>query len=246
MQAELEVYIEQHPHGATYKFLMGSRLLLVIAGTAITAAIFVSFVVRHLIPGVAQSEKQKRENTDISASLPEPSEIAKRLATALPECVVFPRDDAAYKNSLKNHWALQETRVAPSCFLRPRNAYDVARAVKILKDEFDSQISEREKLSGRGLFAVRGGGHSPVPGAASIDGGISIDLGLLNQVIPSDDGSTVSIGAGAKWMDVSKVLDSKGLAIVGGRNSAVGVAGLTLGGELAFHNYQHKTIFLFL
>lgn len=32
-------------------------------------------------------------------------------------------------------------------------------------------------------------------------------------------------------MDVSKVLDEKGIAVVGGRNSAVGVGGLTLGGE---------------
>lgn len=35
-------------------------------------------------------------------------------------------------------------------------------------------------------------------------------------------------------MDVSKVLDKRGLAVVGGRNSAVGVGGLTLGGKLCF------------
>ncbi|SLM38048.1 fad binding domain protein [Lasallia pustulata] len=44
----------------------------------------------------------------------------------------------------------------------------------------------------------------------------------------------VAIGAGTKWMDVSKVLDKKGLAVIGGRNSAVGVGGLTLGGGLSF------------
>lgn len=59
-----------------------------------------------------------------------------------------------------------------------------------------------------------------------------IDLGLFCEVIPSEDGSSVAIGAGAKWMDVSKVLDEKGLAVIGGRNSAVGVGGLTLGGKL--------------
>lgn len=42
----------------------------------------------------------------------------------------------------------------------------------------------------------------------------------------------MAIGAGTKWMDVSKALDKKGLAVIGGRNSAVGVAGLTLGGIL--------------
>ena len=49
---------------------------------------------------------------------------------------------------------------------------------------------------------------------------------------PSEDGSSVTIGAGAKRGDVSKVLDEKGLAVVRGRNSAVGVGGLTLGGKL--------------
>ena len=58
-----------------------------------------------------------------------------------------------------------------------------------------------------------------------------IDLSLFREVVPSEDGSSVAIGAGAKWMDVSKVLDQKGLAVMGGRNSAVGVGGLTLGGE---------------
>jgi hypothetical protein len=52
-----------------------------------------------------------------------------------------------------------------------------------------------------------------------------IDLGLFCEVTPSEDGSSVAIGAGAKWRDVSKVLDEKGLAVVGGRNSAVGVGG---------------------
>ena len=68
-------------------------------------------------------------------------------------------------------------------------------------------------------------------GAASIKGGVLIDLGLLCEVILSDDRSSVTIGGGAKWMDVSKVLDEQGLAVVGGRNSPVGVGGSTLGGE---------------
>ena len=63
---------------------------------------------------------------------------------------------------------------------------------------------------GEGLFAIRSGGNSPVSGAASVKGGVVIDLGLFREVVPSEDGSSVTIGAGAKWMDVSKVLDEKG------------------------------------
>ena len=58
-----------------------------------------------------------------------------------------------------------------------------------------------------------------------------IDLGYFREVTRSEDGLSVVIGSGAKWMDVSKTLDGKGLAVVGGRNSAVGVGGLILGGR---------------
>ena len=73
-----------------------------------------------------------------------------------------------------------------------------------------------------------------------------IDLGLFCEVTPSKDGSSVAIGGGAKWMDVSKALDEKGLAVIGGRNSAVRVGGLTLGGKLLlftspFHSFDCKS-----
>ena len=106
--------------------------------------------------------------------------------------------------------------------------------MNILKREYNERTKQTGDGKGNGLFAIRGGGHSPVSGAASIKGGVLIDLALLCEVTPSEDGSGVTIGAGAKWMDVSKVLDQKGLAVVGGRNSAVGVGGLTLGGKLLF------------
>jgi hypothetical protein len=50
-------------------------------------------------------------------------------------------------------------------------------------------------------------------------------------VTPSEDEPSVVIGTGTKWMDVSKVLDDKGLAVAGSRDFAVGVVGLILGGE---------------
>ena len=97
-------------------------------------------------------------------------------------------------------------------------------AVTLLKREYDQQGKQAREGKAEALFAVRSGGHSPISGAASIKGGVMIDLGLFSQVTPSEDGSSVTFGAGAKWMDVSKVLDEKGLAVVGGRKSAVGWA----------------------
>lgn len=67
-------------------------------------------------------------------------------------------------------------------------------------------------------------------GAASIEGGVVIDLSALNEVTLSEDASTVIIGTGARWGEVTKILAHKGLAVVGGRNSDVGAGGLILGG----------------
>lgn len=111
----------------------------------------------------------------------------------------------------------------PACVVRPRDVQQLCTAVNLLRREHDERGKQAERKTaeqkGEGLFTIRSGGHSPVSGAASINGGIVIDLSLLCEVTPSEDGTTVVIGAGAKWMDVSKVLDEKGLAVVGGRNS---------------------------
>jgi hypothetical protein len=58
---------------------------------------------------------------------------------------------------------------------------------------------------------------------ASREVGVVIDVSLFCEVTPSEDESNVAIGAGAKWLHVSKVLDARDLAVIGSRNSAVGV-----------------------
>ena len=59
-----------------------------------------------------------------------------------------------------------------------------------------------------------------------------IDLSRLNQVTPSEDLSSVTVGPGNRWGQVYSKLDSLGIAIGGGRVATVGVGGLTLGGRL--------------
>jgi hypothetical protein len=72
--------------------------------------------------------------------------------------------------------------------------------------------------------------HTPFAGAANIEQGITIDLSRLNQVTPSKDLSTVTIGPGNRWANVYLKLDALGIAIGGGRVATVGAGGLTLGG----------------
>lgn len=215
--------------------IMSFQLLSVSAAT--TLLIIISIVImRRLGTSYTQDAKESDQSgyldsRDFTSSLPEPTMLSQSLASALPDSVLFPHD-VAFKQSINSYWAQQECEVIPACVVRPRDVQQLCTLITILKREHDGREKQAGERKVEGLFAVRSGGHSPVPGAASVKGGVVIDLGHFCEVTPSEDGSSVVIGAGAKWMDVSKVLDEKGLAVVGGRNSAVGVGGMSLGGKL--------------
>lgn len=211
--------------------VMASQLLSAFAVTTLLIIISI-FIMRCFQPSQTLEAAKKLDQLDSTSSLPEPTMLSKSLASALPDSVIFPHDTAAFKQSMNSYWAQQECEVIPACVVRPRNVQQLCMAVTVLKREYDERRQQAGEENAQGLFAIRGGGHSPLSGAASLKGGVVIDLGLFCEVTPSADRSSVAVGAGAKWMDVSKVLDEKGLAIVGGRNSAVGVGGLTLGGKL--------------
>ena len=69
-------------------------------------------------------------------------------------------------------------------------------------------------------------------GAANIQDGVTIDLGLMNDVTVSRDNAITSVGSGARWQDVYLKLDAMNLSVAGGRVYDVGVGGLLLGGEI--------------
>jgi FAD/FMN-containing dehydrogenase len=56
----------------------------------------------------------------------------------------------------------------------------------------------------------------------------------LNSISVNTDHSVAGVGAGASWLDVYKYLDPLGITVAGGRNGAVGVGGLTLGGGISY------------
>lgn len=209
---------------------MDFRLLSASAAT-IFLVILSIFIMRRLRILQTRQAEMKADSLHILSSSLEPTMLSESLASALPDSVIFPQDAAAFKQSMNSYWAQQECEVIPACVVRPRDVQQLCRAVAVLKRWYDELGNQAGEKMVEGLFAIRSGGHSPVSGAASIKGGVVIDLGLFCEVTPSEDGMSVAIGPGAKWMDVSKVLDEKDLAVVGGRNSAVGVGGLTLGGK---------------
>ncbi|TKA77900.1 hypothetical protein B0A55_03342 [Friedmanniomyces simplex] len=144
------------------------------------------------------------------------------LKLVLPGKVSYP-DTTPYNSSIASYWSVQEETVHPTCVVSATTSQDVALSVFILT--LGGQI-----FPGQCDFAVRSGGHTPFAGAANIQQGITIDLSALNQVTPSADLSTVTVGPGNRWTQVYLKLDALDIAIGGGRVGIVGVGGLTLGG----------------
>jgi FAD/FMN-containing dehydrogenase len=82
-------------------------------------------------------------------------------------------------------------------------------------------------------LAVRGGGHS-APGFGTCDGGVVLDLSLINNVFVDPVEKTARVGGGATWGDFNHAAHAFGLATTGGIISTTGVAGLTLGGGIGY------------
>ncbi|KAJ5636489.1 uncharacterized protein N7484_009802 [Penicillium longicatenatum] len=166
-----------------------------------------------------------------------PNPVVEKLTTALPDILVLRYDTDAFRQSIDGYWAQQEREVAQAAIIQPRNASELSKVIAFLKKEYDTRCVHKEKFDDV-LFAIRGGGQSPVAGSASANGGILIDLSLFREITVAEKRQSVAIGAGCRWIDVSRILDENGLSVVGGRSSEVGVAGFTLGGGISFFTPQ--------
>ena len=77
-------------------------------------------------------------------------------------------------------------------------------------------------------FAARSGGHSY--GGYSLSNGIVIDLSAMSAVQPQPSSKTVTIGSGARLIQVAAALAPSGSVLPGGTCATVGISGLTMGG----------------
>lgn len=128
-----------------------------------------------------------------------------------------------------NTYFSQKARLAPHCILQPHNAAEVSLAVKTLVETNKTHPCQ---------FAVRGNGHTTSPGAAGIENGVTIDLGLMNTTTYNPNNNTASILPGAIWGTVYDTLDRQKVMVAGGRSFSVGVSGLVIGGGNSFYSPQ--------
>ena len=113
----------------------------------------------------------------------------------------------------------------PALIARCKNAADVAASIKFARD------------NSMGI-AVRSGGHN-VAGYAVCEGGLMVDLSLMNavRVLPGLDRAIVE--GGSTWADVDAATAPFGRATPGGLISNTGVAGLTLSGGIGWLRGTH-------
>lgn len=130
--------------------------------------------------------------------------------------------NGTYASTESSYWSLQEASLTPSCIATPYNTEDAVHIISTIANIPNCQA------------AVKGQGHAPAAGFANINEGVTIDTTHLNTTTLNADSSVVGVGAGCSWSDVYNFLNPFGLTAAGGRNGAVGVGGLTLGGGISY------------
>jgi FAD/FMN-containing dehydrogenase len=104
----------------------------------------------------------------------------------------------------------------PGLIAQCKNSKDVSHAVKFARNH-------------NLLTSIRGGGHN-VAGNAVCDGGLMIDLSLMNNVSVDQKKMTAIVGPGCTLGNADQATQQYGLVIPSGIVTSTGVAGLTLGG----------------
>ena len=137
-------------------------------------------------------------------------------------------NDEQYLNRKSSYWSVS-AQLAPNCIVQPVSTEQVSKTVHTL-------VVDRSCKSTQ--FAIRGGGHTSWAGSNNINGGITIDLSLMNTTTFDPATKVASIQAGSLWNQVYATLEPQVVTVAGGRSGAVGVAGFLTGGGNSFYTAQ--------
>ena len=153
-----------------------------------------------------------KENLTISALVGEGEELQK-FADRLRGELITPAD-GGYDKARSLYNAMIDKR--PAAIVRCENVADVIAAVN---------FARQNNLD----LAIHGGGHNGA-GLGMVDGGLVIDLSLMNGIRVDPQARTVRVQGGCTWAEVDRATHAFGLAVPSGIISTTGVGGLTLGG----------------
>lgn len=150
------------------------------------------------------------------------------VAAQMPGRIIFP-SDPAYSAAQSSYYAGQARDMKPGCIFMPTTTDEVSQFVKT--------VGARTQADAK--FAVRGGGHTLWKGAANIEGGITVDMRLINATVLNADASVASLGAGGRFGNVYHALKPRQLTVLGGRVPSIGVGGFLSSGGMTFLSRRH-------
>ncbi|KAF2443250.1 FAD-binding domain-containing protein [Karstenula rhodostoma CBS 690.94] len=149
--------------------------------------------------------------------------LAARLRSTLKNSTVLTPDSEGYAQAIIR-WS-DEMEKRAGIVVYPQTAEDISTAV-LLSKEFSVPL------------AVCGGKHGS-SGAASIEGGLQIDMGHMRNVSIDLSNNTAKVQGGCIWKDVDEAAAPHKLAMIGGTINHTGVGGLTLGGGYGWLTGRH-------
>ncbi|KAJ8097650.1 hypothetical protein POJ06DRAFT_261993 [Lipomyces tetrasporus] len=98
--------------------------------------------------------------------------------------------DTGYTDGQDSYWS-NGAKIKPAFIVRPRSAEEVSAAVKAL-------VAAGEK------FAIRSGGHTQWAGSNNMEGGVTIDLSLLNWTRFDEASELVDLGPGGPCVNICR------------------------------------------
>lgn len=146
----------------------------------------------------------------------------KRFASGLRGGVIR-KGDPLYEEARKVWNAMIDRK--PQLIVRCQGTVDVVHAVNFARDH--------------GLpLSVRGGGHN-IAGNAICDDGLVVDLSPMKEIRVDAQRRVATAQPGVTWKELDEKTQAFGLATPGGFISSTGIAGLTLGGGIAWLMRKH-------
>ncbi|KAK2867940.1 hypothetical protein FQN49_003326 [Arthroderma sp. PD_2] len=140
------------------------------------------------------------------------------LSEAFPDAV-YNRYTQSWSSEKENFWSSTAV-LDPACVFVPDSTEKVAQAVRL--------FSQNECK-----FSIKGGGHSSIPGAASIDDGIMMTMSRMKTREIHFEEGYIRAGAGVLLQEIYAALDPHKLSAVIGRYGEIGL-GLAVGAGISF------------